>query len=114
MNGRNFDKPSDENRAKSQDRSQAEGVGRAAMDEELSLALGFDQEDLLALATWQMPFGKYAGRPLITLPEEYLFWFRKHGFPNDRLGKLMALCLELKIEGLDGLLTPLVKSRQSR
>lgn len=111
MNERDIDKTADDNHEKSQNNSPVEGVGRTAIDEELSLALGFDQEDLLALATSQMPFGKYAGRPLITLPEEYLFWFRKHGFPNDRLGKLMALCLELKIEGLDGLLMPLVKSR---
>lgn len=70
-------------------------------------ALGFDQSDLIKLARWQMPFGKYQGRALIDLPEEYLFWFRKHDFPNGELGRLMRLCLELKIEGLEGLIRPL-------
>ncbi len=84
-------------------------VGLEPLDDDLIHALGFSQDDLLALTTWEMPFGKYAGRKLITLPEEYLFWFRAQGFPENRLGKLMALCLELKIEGLDNLLKPLLK-----
>ena len=57
-----------------------------------------------------MPFGKYAGRALVDLPEEYLFWFTKHDFPAGELGKLMQLTLELKIEGLDSLIKPLKSS----
>lgn len=75
------------------------------------LDIGFDQTHLLKLANWSMPFGKYAGRALIDLPEEYLFWFNKHEFPKGELGELMKLCLELKIEGLDSLVKPL-KNRQ--
>ena len=73
-----------------------------------ALGLGFSTEHLLKLAQWRMPFGKYSGRVLIELPEEYLFWFQKKGFPSGELGELLKLCLELKIEGLDGLLRPLV------
>lgn len=69
--------------------------------------LGFSQEHLLKLARWQMPFGKYAGRVLIDLPEEYLFWFEKNGFPSGELGELLKFCLDLKIEGLDLLIKPL-------
>ncbi len=65
------------------------------------------KENLLKLATVKMPFGKYAGRVLIDLPEEYLLWFEKKGFPQGELGKLMELCLALKIEGLDALVKPL-------
>lgn len=72
-----------------------------------SVDLGFTTDDLLKLARWQMPFGKYAGRALVDLPEEYLFWFQRNEFPRGELGELMKLCLELKIEGLDGLLRPL-------
>jgi len=70
-------------------------------------AIGFSQEHLLKLANWKMPFGKYAGRALIDLPEAYLFWFQKHGFPDGELGELMKFCLDLKIEGLDQLIKPL-------
>ena len=69
--------------------------------------LGFSKADLIKLARWQMPFGKYAGRVLVDLPEEYLFWFKKSEFPKGELGELMKLCLELKIEGLDTLIKPL-------
>jgi len=72
-----------------------------------TLELGFSQEHLLKLAHWTMPFGRYSGTPLIDLPEEYLFWFRKNGFPKGELGELMMLCLDLKIEGLDSLVKPL-------
>lgn len=77
---------------------------------DVDMALGFSQEHLLKLANWQMPFGKYAGRVLIDLPEEYLFWFQKKGFPQGELGELMKFCLDLKIEGLDSLLKPLKSS----
>ena len=77
------------------------------LDDDVSKYLGFSKEDLVKLARWQMPFGKYAGRTLIDLPEEYLFWFQKNEFPQGELGKLMRLCLELKIEGLDGVVKPL-------
>ena len=76
------------------------------MDVELQQALGFSTEDLKKLTTWEMPFGKYQGRKLVDLPEEYLFWFTKTEFPEGKLGELMQLCLALKIEGLDQLLKP--------
>ena len=57
-----------------------------------------------------MPFGKYQGRVLIDLPEEYLLWFaRKEVFPAGHLGELMQLALAIKTEGLQGLVDPLRK-----
>ena len=82
-----------------------------AFNDDVSRHLGFSKEDLVKLAQWQMPFGKYAGRALIDLPEEYLFWFQKNEFPKGELGDLMRLCLELKIEGLDGVVKPLKNSQ---
>lgn len=67
----------------------------------------FTQDDLLALANMTMPFGKYQGKVLMDLPEEYLLWFQKKGFPEGRLGQLLGLCLEVKINGLESILNPL-------
>ena len=70
--------------------------------------MSFQQEDLVALANTTMPFGKYSGRPLIRLPEEYLLWFEGKGWPNGRLGQLMALALLIRREGLESLIHPLM------
>lgn len=65
-------------------------------------------EVLLKIANTPMPFGKYAGRMLIDLPEEYLLWFaRKESFPTGELGELMQITLEIKVEGLQDLVKPL-------
>jgi uncharacterized protein (DUF3820 family) len=67
----------------------------------------FTQDDLLALANMKMPFGKYNGKVLMDLPEEYLLCFQKKGMPEGRLGMLLGLCLEIKINGLERVLVPL-------
>jgi len=79
----------------------------AMSDDSNYQCLGFSTDHLKKLAQWKMPFGKYAGWALIDLPEAYLFWFQKNEFPAGELGELMKLCLDLKIEGLDGLIKPL-------
>lgn len=67
-----------------------------------------EKEQLIAIANTAMPFGKYQGRMLIDLPEEYLLWFaRKDSFPAGRLGELMAVTLLIKTEGLTHLVQPL-------
>ena len=43
----------------------------------------------------KMPFGKYQGRVIIDLPEEYLLWFAKKEFPKGELGLLMQLAMEI-------------------
>lgn len=57
-----------------------------------------------------MPFGKYAGRKLLQLPEPYLVWFHQKGFPPGRLGEQLALMYEVKLNGLETMLLPLLQS----
>jgi len=67
-----------------------------------------EKAQLIEIANTEMPFGKYKGRRLIDLPEEYLLWFaRKENFPAGHLGELMALTLLIKTEGLSQLVQPL-------
>ena len=65
------------------------------------------QQDLIDLASWKMPYGKYSGSVLIDLPEEYLLWFNKKGFPGGRLGELLKFCLEIKIDGSEAVIKQL-------
>ena len=77
------------------------------MDTPLGLPPDFQakaREDMRKLAAFVMPFGKYKGRRLIDLPEDYLLWFKQKGFPKGELGRIMQLALELKVNGLEGLI----------
>lgn len=69
--------------------------------------INFDKAHLLELANYKMPFGKYKDRYLTDLPEAYLQWFKQKGFPDGKLGRLLAEMLELKINGLEGMLRQL-------
>ena len=64
-------------------------------------------DDLLALVSERMHFGKYEGWLLADLPGGYLAWFARTGFPKGRLGRLLALMHELDHNNLRMLLDPL-------
>src|SRR4051812_32679015 len=65
--------------------------------------------DLADIARTSIPFGKYGpehypprGVPLYDLPVEYLAWFaRKVAFPKGRLGELLRIVHQMKVDGLD-------------
>jgi len=67
-----------------------------------------DNADLIAAINATMPFGKYAGRKLLELPEPYLVCFHGKGFPEGKLGQQLALMYEVKLNGLEQLLQPLL------
>ena len=69
-----------------------------------------DQKLLVEAINQVMPFGKYAGRKLLQLPEPYLVWFNSKGFPEGKLGQQLALMYEVKLNGLEGMLKPLLRS----
>lgn len=68
-----------------------------------------EQQQLIDAVNQVMPFGKYAGRRLLELPEPYLVWFHQQGFPKGKLGEQLALIYEVKLNGLEGMLKPLLK-----
>ena len=65
-------------------------------------------EALLELANAKMPFGKYAGMYLVNLPENYVLWFKGKGYPSGKLGDQLRAIEEIKTNGLEFLLQPLI------
>lgn len=67
----------------------------------------FNPNFLKELVVYRMPFGKYKGSLITELPLHYLEWFAKEGFPNGKLGQMLATMYEIRINGLGRLLDPL-------
>ncbi|MBS9766495.1 MAG: DUF3820 family protein [Flavobacteriaceae bacterium] len=63
-----------------------------------------NKQFLIDTANMKMPFGKYKGIYLIDIPEYYIVWYKNKGFPNGKLGKMMELVYELKLNGLEDIL----------
>lgn len=70
---------------------------------------GPQNQMLVELANAKMPFGKYQGWLLVSLPEPYLVWYHRKGFPAGKLGMQLATLYEIKLNGLEYLLRPLIK-----
>ena len=68
-----------------------------------------DPNLLLELVKMKMPYGKYKGWTLCSLPEPYLVWYHSKGFPAGKLGQLLGTMYEIKLNGLEYLLQGLKK-----
>ena len=66
---------------------------------------------LIDLVSVRMPFGKYKGRILCELPENYLSWFHQKGFPPGEIGVQLSVLYEIRLNGLEYLLRP-IKNKQ--
>jgi hypothetical protein len=69
-----------------------------------------DKQFLVDVSKAKMPFGKYKGIFLIDLPEAYVTWFKNEGFPNGKLGEMLGLVYELKLNGLEYLIREIRKT----
>lgn len=68
---------------------------------------------LLKIVQMRMPYGKYKGVILCDLPVSYLEWFQRKGFPEGKLGEYLQTLYEIKLNGLEYLLTPLRTGRSN-
>lgn len=71
-----------------------------------------EHQALIDLARATMPFGKYAGRYLVDLPEAYVLWFKGQGYPRGKLGDQLRAIEEIKTNGLEDLLRGLRETRE--
>jgi uncharacterized protein len=76
-------------------------------NDESGMSVDPDYHYLLKLAQTKMPYGKYAGRYLVDLPESYVVWFSRKGFPQGELGDMLRAVYEIKTNGLEYLFEPL-------
>lgn len=67
-----------------------------------------DPQQLRRLAATRMPYGKHAGRFLVDLPEPYVVWLVGNQLPSGTLGQQLLEIYEIKVNGLEGLLRPLI------
>jgi uncharacterized protein len=65
------------------------------------------QNLLPELVRMKMPFGKFEGTLVCNLPVSYLEWFQRKGFPRGKLGMLLQMMYEIRLNGLEYLLEPL-------
>ena len=72
--------------------------------------LGMDPQLLVDLVKMKMPFGKYKDYFISDLPVSYLEWFQRKGFPEGKLGMLLATAYVIKLNGLEFLLTPIKRN----
>lgn len=67
---------------------------------------------LLKLVETRMPFGRYEGTRLVDLPEPYVVWFSRNGWPDGELGEMLQAVYEIKVNGLEYLFEPIKKRRR--
>lgn len=68
-----------------------------------------DKEFLIEVSKMRMPYGKYRGTYLIDLPEHYVVWYHNKGFPKGKMGQMLGLVYELKLNGLEDMIREIRK-----
>jgi uncharacterized protein (DUF3820 family) len=68
-----------------------------------------DKQFLIDVSKMRMPYGKYKGTYLIDLPEHYVVWYHNKGFPKGKMGQMLGLVYELKLNGLEDMIREIRK-----
>jgi uncharacterized protein len=74
----------------------------------------YDRSFLIRLVNARMPFGQFKGRYITDLPVHYLEWFEREGFPGGTLGQQIATMYEIKTNGLNDILRPIIREHRNR
>lgn len=72
------------------------------------------KEILIDLVTKRMPYGKYKGSLICDIPEHYLIWVQRQGFPQGKLGIWLQTMYEIKLNGLDHIIHTLKANFSSK
>lgn len=89
----------------------AEGQG-AEQVAGTELLAQLDPELLYCVLTWRMPFGRHETWPLLDLPEPYVVWMHRNAQLDGKLGRVMALLYEIKVNGLEQLLLQITREER--
>jgi uncharacterized protein len=74
----------------------------------------YDRLFLVRLVNYRMPFGQFEGRYITDLPVHYLEWFSRKGFPDGELGQYLATMFEIKTNGLNSILDPIIRDYRNK
>lgn len=69
----------------------------------------YNREILIGVINEKMPYGKYKGVNIYKIPVHYLEWMAQQGFPKGKLGVMLSTIYEIKINGLEDILKPLIR-----
>ncbi len=73
-----------------------------------------DPQFMIDLVNARMPFGRYEGSYITDLPVHYLEWFEREGFPAGKLGQQIGTMFEIKSNGIDAVLKPIIREHRRR
>lgn len=73
----------------------------------------YDRTFLIKMVQTKMPFGQYKDWYVTSLPVHYLEWFSREGFPSGKLGQYLATMFEIKTNGLEDVLTPIIQRHRN-
>lgn len=76
--------------------------------------------DLAEIQRTRMPFGKFGpracppdGMPIHDLPSEYLGWFAQRGWPRGRIGELLRMVYQMKVDGSGVAFQPMRREKKT-
>jgi len=70
-----------------------------------------NDHELIELANTTMPFGKHQGQLLVNIPERYLIWLNGQDKVSGKLKNQLILMADIKLNGLEGILKPLIRKK---